>query len=732
MGSKDGLRKAIAVHRARWFQLAPETWRRDLLRVVLRTTMVLGGAVYIPSAFFVLKHGMPGILVLDTVAVVTLAVLTFVRRIPEKVRAASTCLVAYALGVGLLLGVGPVSQVYLFAFSILTALVVSIRWGLASVALNAVTMLSVGYLGILAPAMVVPHWGTGMIDWSVITFNFVFLNFSVVLAMGAVIGAMEHERTGLATLNESLGAEVQKRAGVEASLRENRALLRIAGRTARLGGWQVDLGAQHVVWSDEVCELHEVPTGTSPSLEAAVAFYAPESRAAISLAVDLCIREGRPYDVEAKIITATGARLWVRTIGSAVRDETGLVTSVQGSVQDITPQKVAEAQRQRLEEQLRQAQKMETIGGLAGGVAHDFNNLLSVILSYSDLMAGDLKPDDPMRADLAEIQGAGLRAAELTRQLLAFSRQQALAPVVVDLSTIVEGMENMLARLIGEDVELAVVSSPDLENIRVDPGQMEQVIMNLAVNARDAMPRGGMLTIETANVVLDEGYASEHVGVTPGKHVMLAVTDAGTGIDAATQARMFEPFFTTKEQGKGTGLGLATVFGIVRQSGGTIWAYSEVGVGTTFKVYFPIVEGAVVEAVAAPEAATLRGSETILLVEDEESVRVLLCTILRKYGYHVLEAKSGGDALVLSGGYPARIHLLVTDVVMPQMSGRELAERLQPLRSDMKVLFASGYTDDAVVRHGILDATLAFVQKPITPDAVLRKVRAVLSGATGA
>jgi two-component system cell cycle sensor histidine kinase/response regulator CckA len=386
-------------------------------------------------------------------------------------------------------------------------------------------------------------------------------------------------------------------------------------------------------------------------------------------------------------------------------------------------------ERKRLEEQLRQSQKLESVGLLAGGVAHDFNNLLTVIIGYSDLTRHQLGENDPLRQNINEIRKAAERASGLTRQLLAFSRKQLLQPKVLDLTSTVAEMDKMLQRLIGEDVHLATILDPQLKKVKADPGQIEQVLMNLAVNARDAMPGGGKLTIETKNVYLDEAYARGHATVTPGLYVMLAVSDTGHGMDAQTMEHIFEPFFTTKEQGKGTGLGLSTVFGIVKQSGGNIWVYSEPGHGTTFKVYFPAIaeEGDSIEPdVATPEVP--RGTETILVVEDEEAVRFLLQAILEDEGYKVLAATSGVGALNVCKEHEGPIHLVMTDVVMPEMSGRQLVERLTGRCGDAKVLYMSGYTDNAIVHHRVLEPGVEFLQKPFTPDAVVRKVRDVLDG----
>jgi two-component system, cell cycle sensor histidine kinase and response regulator CckA len=400
------------------------------------------------------------------------------------------------------------------------------------------------------------------------------------------------------------------------------------------------------------------------------------------------------------------------------------------SYRDITERKRSEKEMADLQEQLRQSQKMEGLGRLAGGIAHDFNNLLTVIKGYADLSLLHLKEGDALWSNIKEIDRASERAKDLTRQLLAFGRRQILQVKVLDLNSLVLDLEKMLRRILGEDIQLLTTLAEDLGRVRVDPGEIEQVIMNLAVNARDAMSSGGRLTIETTNVELDEDYARVHVGVTPGPYVMLSVSDTGVGMSREVQEKAFEPFFTTKETGKGTGLGLSTVYGIVKQSGGNIWIESEPGKGTTFKIYLPKVEGALDPLHRRGDSASLReGTEVVLLVEDETPVLDLVARFLRHQGYAVLEAADGEQALRIAEAHgKERIHLLLTDVVMPKMSGRELADRLKSLRPDLKVLFISGYTDNAIVRHGVLDAGVNFLQKPFSVAALGQKIRGALDG----
>jgi PAS domain S-box-containing protein len=428
-------------------------------------------------------------------------------------------------------------------------------------------------------------------------------------------------------------------------------------------------------------------------------------------------KDGRSYEVEASV--------------SPIEDPTRQTREYVVILRDVT-QEVA------LEAQLRQAQKMEAVGRLAGGVAHDFNNLLTVIQGYTRLLDNSLSAavteKEPLRlgvqTDLREIERAAERAAELTRQLLAFSRKQMLQPKILNLNDVIRNVERMLGRLIGEDIDLVVRLDPALGTVKADPGQMEQVIMNLSINARDAMPNGGQLVLQTANFVLDAASARDHLDIEPGPYARLVVRDTGIGMDEETRSHLFEPFFTTKGLGKGTGLGLATVFGIVKQSDGDIQVSSRPGEGTSFEIYLPQVdEAAAVADIAPAHATSVRGAETILLVEDEDTVRALAQRILRRYGYTVLQAADANEALAVIERYQDPIHLVVTDVIMPGgMGGGELVSRLSSVRPGMKVLFMSGYTDEVIGTRGVVDPGLQFLQKPFTPDALARKVRGVLDG----
>jgi two-component system cell cycle sensor histidine kinase/response regulator CckA len=411
-----------------------------------------------------------------------------------------------------------------------------------------------------------------------------------------------------------------------------------------------------------------------------------------------------------------------RKDGGSLRllENASLVANViEGTLLDVTGQT-------KLEEQLRQVQKMEAIGQLAGGVAHDFNNLLSVIFGSGEMVLRRMTADDARRSHIEQMLKAGEGAARLTRQLLAFSRQQVLEPTVLDVRAVVGETAKMLARVIREDIELVAVSDEDTGRVKADPGQLEQILMNLAVNARDAMPNGGRLTIEAKNADLDAAYAASHSPVRPGRYVLLAVSDTGSGMDKETQAHLFEPFFTTKEAGKGTGLGLATVYGIVKQSDGYIWVYSELGVGTTFKIYFPRVDDALQPTQEESLAPPARGSETVLLVEDETSLRDVLRDTLEENGYTVLVAGDGAAALQVADEHATPVHLMVTDVIMPGMTGREAAEEIARTRPQMKVLYVSGYTQEAIIRHGDFGVGTAFLSKPFTSTALLRKCRELL------
>jgi signal transduction histidine kinase len=429
----------------------------------------------------------------------------------------------------------------------------------------------------------------------------------------------------------------------------------------------------------------------------------------------------RSVTQELELFRQDGSTVWAEVKASVLRDDQGRPVGVLGVSRDISA-------RRKLEAQLQQAQKMEVVGRLAGGVAHDFNNLLTAILGYSELLLDGLDTRNPAHQNVTEIKKAGERASLLTRQLLAFSRRQVLQPKSLQLNLVIENFGKMLKRVIGEDIRLEINYGADLGWVMADPGQIEQVILNLTVNARDAMPKGGKLTIETANMELDETYAQAHDQVQPGHYVVLAVTDTGSGMDAATRSHIFEPFFTTKGVGQGTGLGLSTVYGIVRQSGGHIWVYSELGQGTTFKIYLPRVEAKSEAALPGLGAdARLQGYETILVVEDDGGVREVAGRILRKSGYQVLEAQDGRQALQICKTYQGTIHLVLTDLVMPGMNGRDLAVRLASLRPGVKVAFMSGYDADGIIDEEIFGTGTVFIQKPFKAHVLTRKIWELLN-----
>jgi len=511
-------------------------------------------------------------------------------------------------------------------------------------------------------------------------------------------------------------AEIQKR-------QETEERMRLALRASQMGFFDGDVVNNRHVWSEAAKTMLGLPPDYPEGFDTLLKAVHPDDREMMKQAIEEDLRINQEFVREYRVVWPDGSVHWIWAKGRADFDPTGRATRVTGVITDIT-------ERKHLEEQLRQAQKMEAVGRLAGGVAHDFNNALGVITGYGELLQSGLAPEDTRHRYAEEIGKAARRAASFTRQLLAFSRRQTIQPVVLDLNSVVADTDKMLRRLIGEDIDLTIIRDSKLKSVKADRGQIEQVLMNLAVNARDAMPQGGKLIIQTANTHLDECYLRQHPYAKVGPYVMLSVSDTGCGMDKETQAHIFEPFFTTKGPGEGTGLGLSTVYGIVKQSDGSISAYSEPGVGTTFRIYLPQIDApAETTAVERTPQPLPSGSETILLVEDEDSLRGLARGCLSNRGYTILEAHDGASALQVARQHIGPIHLLLTDVIMPGMSGPELARTLIPSRSEMKLLYMSGYTQDLVTQHGVLDASTALIEKPFGIEALLKRVREVLGPA---
>jgi len=531
------------------------------------------------------------------------------------------------------------------------------------------------------------------------------------------------ERTAqLQAANEAIQNELAERKQVEMALRESELRFRQLAEHIHVAFWLLEprtprllyiSPAYEAIWQRSCASLYAQPASYLEAVH-------PDDYERVVSALERQ-RQGAATDEEYRILRPDGSVRWISERSFPVTDTSGKVERIARVAQEITDRK-------RLEAQLLQAQKLEAIGRLAGGIAHDFNNLLTAIGGYTELLSLSLPDDSALRSDLEEIQRAVQRATNLTSQLLAFARKQIIEPRILNLNDLIVEMDKLLRRVIGEDIELVTRPAPDLGQVKVDPGQIEQLLVNLAVNARDAMPEGGKLTIETHNVFLNAASGSGHGGEQEA-YVLLAVSDTGVGMDAEVKAHAFEPFFTTKEQGKGTGLGLATCYGIAKQHGGNITVYSEVGQGTTFNIYLPQAEGPASPLPSVESQTLAGGNEVVLLVEDEAAVRALAARVLREHGYTVLEASDGAEAVrVAAIRAPEAIDLLVTDVVMPQLGGKAVANQISSLYSELKVLFISGYTDTAIVHHGRLDEGVAFLHKPFTPADLIRKVREVLDG----
>lgn len=522
-----------------------------------------------------------------------------------------------------------------------------------------------------------------------------------------------------------VGRDITERKRTEEALQNYTFLMREMGKAAKIGGWEFEVETGRGTWTEEVARIHEVDPEQATNAELGINFYTDESKKLIIKAIQDAIEFQKPYVLELELITAKGNYKWIRTIGYPFV-ENNKVVKVRGSFQDITERKKADEEREKLQIQLTQAQKMESVGRLAGGVAHDFNNMLGVIQGYSEMILEETAENESIHSALLEIQKATQRSVDLTRQLLAFARKQTVAPKVLNLNDTVEGMLTMLRRLIGEDIELVWLPGKKLGLIKMDPSQVDQIMANLCVNARDAINDTGRVTVETCNVVLDETYQAQHANIQPGNYVQLAVSDNGCGMDEETRERLFEPFFTTKEQGKGTGLGLASIYGIVKQNNGFINIYSEPNLGTTFKIYLPMYETEVEQPHQKVQLSTVGGNETILLVEDELAILTMTTRMLERLGYNVLTANTAAAAINLAQNYSDKIHLLITDVIMPEMNGRTLADQLLLTYPTLKSLFMSGYTSNIIAQHGVLAEGVFFIQKPFTKQDLAIKVREAL------